>query len=172
MQIIAHKQKKENIVIELANEGKTTRDIAKEVHISLKDIGMIITKVTGDDDRSGEKESMEEKKQKWLKSLLYYAQAFQRFKDGKSLVDVAIEIDQESITVLNYYRDYLRLTRMKGLIVASMCQLKDDFLLFICLYQSKERGHEPMEYHSIGEKLTAAQRFYMLLPIQNASQNH
>ena len=45
---------------------------------------------------------------------------------------------------------------MKGLIVASMCQLKDDFLLFICLYQSKERGHEPMEYHSIGEKLTAA----------------
>jgi hypothetical protein len=42
------------------------------------------------------------------------------FKDGKSLVDVAIEIDQETDTILNYYRDYLRLTRMKGLVAAAV----------------------------------------------------
>jgi DNA-binding NarL/FixJ family response regulator len=32
---------KEKLVIKLAEEGKTTRQIAKEVHISLKDIGKI-----------------------------------------------------------------------------------------------------------------------------------
>ena len=37
------------MVINLANEGKTTREIAKEVRISLKSIGKILNKVTGDD---------------------------------------------------------------------------------------------------------------------------
>ena len=62
------------MVIELANEGKTTREIAKQVHISLKDIGKILRKITGDDDSPTEKEKEEEKKQKRLKSLSPYAQ--------------------------------------------------------------------------------------------------
>lgn len=37
------------MVIELVTEGKTTREIAKTVHISLKDIGKILRKITGDD---------------------------------------------------------------------------------------------------------------------------
>ena len=123
------------MVIELANEGKTTREIAKDVHISFKDIGKIIRKVTGDDDESpAETEKEEERKQKRLKSLSPYARAFQMFKDGKSLVDVAIEIDQESTTVLNYYKDYLRLTRMKNLVIL-YDELKDGFPLFIHLYR-------------------------------------
>ena len=97
------RKEKEKIVIKLANEGKTTREIAKAVHISLKDIGKIIRKITGDDESPAEKEKEEEKKQKWLKSLSYYAQAFVMFRDKKSLVDVAIEIDQEANIILNYY---------------------------------------------------------------------
>jgi transposase len=118
--LLISKKEKEKMVIKLASEGKTTREIAKAVHISLKDIGKIIRKVTGDADESpaAEKEMEEEqKKQNRMKSLSHYAQAFQMFKDGKSLVDVAIEIDQESIIVLNYYKDYLRLTRMKDLVI-------------------------------------------------------
>jgi hypothetical protein len=57
------------MVIKLANEGKTTREIAKAVHISLKDIGKIIRKVTGDDDSPAEKEKEEMRKQKQFKSL-------------------------------------------------------------------------------------------------------
>jgi hypothetical protein len=34
----------------------------------------------------------------------------------KSLVDVAIEIDQKTDTILNYFRDYLQLVRMKDLV--------------------------------------------------------
>ena len=41
---------KEKQVIKLAEDGKTTRDIAKVAHISLKDIGKIIRKAAGDSD--------------------------------------------------------------------------------------------------------------------------
>ena len=36
MYMLITRQEKEKLVIKLAEEGKTTRDIAKEVHISLQ----------------------------------------------------------------------------------------------------------------------------------------
>ena len=90
------RKEKEKQVIKLAEEGKTTREIAKEVHISLKDIGKIIRKETGDIDDHTEREKEKEKekeKQKRLKSLSPYAQAFQMFKNKLSLADVVIELD-------------------------------------------------------------------------------
>jgi transposase len=81
MSLLLGRKEKEKLVIKLANEGKTTREIAKAVHISLKDIGKIIHKATGDEKSPRERERKDEKKQKWLKSLSHYAQAFQMFKD-------------------------------------------------------------------------------------------
>ncbi|MEJ7642847.1 MAG: hypothetical protein WKF36_11750 [Candidatus Nitrosocosmicus sp.] len=48
--MLLSKKEKEKMVIKLANEGKTTRDITKEEHISLKSIGQILNQVTGDDE--------------------------------------------------------------------------------------------------------------------------
>jgi DNA invertase Pin-like site-specific DNA recombinase len=63
-------KEKEKMVIKVANEGKTEREIAKAVHISLKYIGRILRKITGDDETPAEKEKEEdEKKQKRLKSI-------------------------------------------------------------------------------------------------------
>jgi transposase len=93
------RQENERRVIKLAEEGKTTRDIAKEVHVSLKDIGKIIRKATGDSQRE------DEKKEKRQRSP--YARAFQMFKDKLSLADVAIELDATADTVLNFHSDYL-----------------------------------------------------------------
>ena len=87
---------KEKLVIKLAEEGKTTRDIAKEVHVSLKDIGKIIHKATGDDNL----EITEKVKEKRLKTLSPYARAFQMFKDGNPLADVAIELEIKTDAVL------------------------------------------------------------------------
>ncbi len=90
--LLLSKKQKENLVIKLTEEGKTTREIAKEVHISLKNIGRIIHKSTGDDILNEEKEQ-EIEKQKRLKSLSPYARAFQMFNDEVPLTDVAIELD-------------------------------------------------------------------------------
>jgi transposase len=71
--MLLSKKEKEKMVIKLAEEGKTTREIAKEIHISLRTIGQILNKVTGNDG--------DEEKQK-LESKSDYARAFQMFRDG------------------------------------------------------------------------------------------
>jgi Cdc6-like AAA superfamily ATPase len=121
------------------------------VHISLKDIGKIIHKVTGDDDSPPEKENEEQKKQKRLKSLSPYARAFQMFKDKKSLADVAIELDIKTDAVLDFYSDYLRLLRMHQL-VDIYHDLKDNWLLFIHLYSRiKKEGLDKQEITDLVE---------------------
>ena len=52
--MLRSKKDKEKLVIKLANEGKTTREIAKEVHISLKNISRILNKATGDNEAEKE----------------------------------------------------------------------------------------------------------------------
>ncbi len=123
--MLLSKKDKEKLVIKLANEGKTTRDIAKEVHISLKTIGQILNKVTGDD---------EAEKEQRLESKSDYARAFQMFQDGRPLTEVAIELDIESPTVICYYEDYLKLANMRRL-VCVYNELKDDLPLFLQLYK-------------------------------------
>ena len=117
--MLVSRKEKEKLVISLANEGKTTREIAKQVHISLRDIRTIIRKETGDDDFLGREkqkqeteEQKEKQKQKRLKYLSPYARSFQMFKDRKPLEDVAIELDLDTDAVLYYYKDYLRLLKM------------------------------------------------------------
>lgn len=133
--MLLSKKDKEKLVIKLANEGKTTREIAKEVHISLKSIGQILNKVTGDD---------EAEKEQRLKDKSECARAFKMFKDGLPLEDVAIELDVESPTVLCYYEDYLKLVNM-GRLVIIYKELKDDLPLFLRLYRriKKERLNKP-----------------------------
>src|SRR4051794_16546425 len=136
MSLLLSRKEKEQLVIKLAQEGKTTREIAKQVHISLRDIGKIQHKLTGDGElfeREQQKQDAEKEKQKKFKSLSPYARAFQMFKDKKILADVAIELDIKSNAVLDYHRDYLMLTRM-SILVKVYDELKNDFPLFLHLY--------------------------------------
>ena len=83
--------KKRNLFLKLAEQGKTTQDIAKELHIPLKYIGNIIHKETGDEDfieREKQKQEAEKEKLKRQKALSPYARAFQMFKDKTSLFHV------------------------------------------------------------------------------------
>ena len=46
--MLLNRKEKERLVIKLAKEGKTIRDTAREIRISLQVIGKIIRKYTGD----------------------------------------------------------------------------------------------------------------------------
>jgi hypothetical protein len=128
--LIFNKSEKEDLVIKLANEGRTTREIAEQVHISFRAIGKIIDRVTGDDVTIEDEE-----KERRLKNRSLYAQAFKMFKDGLPLADVAIELDINADTILSYFGDYLRLSRMESL-VSIYNELKgDDFVLLVHLYR-------------------------------------
>lgn len=122
--MIRSKREKEKRVIDLANQGKTTREIEKEVPVSPRSIGKILNKVTGDDVAE---------KDRRLKDKSEYAKAFRMFKDGRPPEDVAIKLDIEISTVICYYEDYLKIVNMRKM-VAIYNDVKDDLPLFLRLY--------------------------------------
>ena len=127
------RKEKEKLVLKLAEEGKTTRDIAKEVHISLKDIGKIIRKATGD----SQEERIRRKRKRKRNDKNLYHHMLEPFKCSKIklllqmwLLNWILNTD----AVLNYHADYLRLLKMDGL-VKIYNELKNDFPLFFHLYR-------------------------------------
>jgi DNA invertase Pin-like site-specific DNA recombinase len=98
--LVLNKQEKKELVIKLANEGKTAREIAQLAHVSLRDIGEIIRKAVGDDESSGNDEHKQDRKSK---NKTIYAQCFEMFKNGKPLIDIVIELDMEAATVRRIY---------------------------------------------------------------------
>jgi DNA-binding NarL/FixJ family response regulator len=54
--MIITRQERERLVLELYNQGKTIREIAKEVRMSFRDIGFILKKVFGEKKTEGLKE--------------------------------------------------------------------------------------------------------------------
>jgi len=123
--MILTRKEKEDLVIELANQGKSTRYIAQVVHISLKDIGTIIRRYTGEEDVAPT-ESQD-------KTLSLTSKAFKLFKDNKSLVDVAIALNMEADEVLCLHSDYLQLSN-KDKLMSIYRETGDDIHQLAYLY--------------------------------------
>lgn len=138
--MLLSKKEKEKLVIELAQQGKTTREIAEIVHISLREIGKILRKITGDEDPKIESEKLQRQR-----NLSDYAKAFHMFMQEKSLPEIVVSLDIDVNTVQAYYCDYLRAMNMKNL-VDIYKEIGPDLLLFLYLYrQIKKEGLNKQE---------------------------
>jgi hypothetical protein len=103
--MILNRQQKDNLVIDLLNQGNRFPQIAKQAHVSFSDIKMIRRKVT----REGKKDECSEKGKK-AKSIP--CQAFELFLVGRIPVQVAIDLDLETDRVMSTLYDFLRLQKM------------------------------------------------------------
>jgi transposase len=92
-QPILNKFEKEKRVIELHLEGKTIRDIAKEIHMGFKDIGRRIKTYEKQQAAIASKEKSEGDSSHIKKKLSKSSQAIKLFREGKKLTDVAIELE-------------------------------------------------------------------------------
>ena len=99
---------RENKVLELYNQGKTTREIAKEQRLSLRDIGFILKKhglshgiAIVDEDKKSSNEKA--------------THAYKLFSEGKKPVQVAIELGLREGQVNKFFREYWKLKRMDKL---------------------------------------------------------
>ncbi|MDQ4073155.1 MAG: hypothetical protein M3162_02495 [Thermoproteota archaeon] len=118
--LLSRKQKEEMVIL-LAEKGWTTRMIAREVHISLKDIGLILKRYTGEEiEPPADKMSTTSK-------------AFKMFQEGKDHVTVAIALNIEADEVIHMYNDYLRLLGLDWLMVIYR-KLDDKIHLFYHLF--------------------------------------
>jgi transcriptional regulator with XRE-family HTH domain len=85
------RKEKEKLVIDLYKRGLTYAQIAKEAHVSLRDIAPILNK-TGE-----------------YQSLSNSSQAYKMFEEGSSPIQVAIALNLRANQVSEYYREWWNL---------------------------------------------------------------
>src|SRR5215218_1310129 len=115
------RQEKERLVIDLYNQNKTYREIAREVRICPRDIGAILKKASGE---------MEEKQ-----SLLSLStKAYRLFSEDKTLIEVAIALDLTESEATKYYEEYLNLKQLHELRMVYE-EIGPDIMHFLELYK-------------------------------------
>lgn len=130
------RQEKERQVIDLYNQNKTYREIAKEIRICPRDIGIILKKA------SGEKEEKQDNEQSLLSPS---SQAYRLFSEGKSLIDVAISLDLSESEITKYYDEYLNLKEMDELQMI-YDEIRGDIFHFLKLYKLAKGAHMKPEH--------------------------
>jgi Mor family transcriptional regulator len=94
---ILTRQERERLVVDLYNQGKTYREIAKEARISPRDIGVILNKAVEEKDKEG------------IKQQELSARAYELFNEKKTTVEVAIALNLTEPRVSKMYREYWKL---------------------------------------------------------------
>ena len=124
--MVLTREEKENLVLDLYNQGKTYREIAKEARMCPRDIGVIVNKAVREQelktDHRNDKENQDtnnsaEKKLK-DQELSLSTRAYKLFSKGNSLVEVAVALNLEEAEVTRYYKEYLKLKQSHGLYLA------------------------------------------------------
>jgi uncharacterized protein (UPF0147 family) len=130
------RQERERLVIDLYNQGKTIRDIAKELRMSFRDIGAIL-----------KKESGEEQNEK--QTLSPSSHAYRLFLEGKTPIEVAIALDLGESETTKYYEEYLNLEQMHDLKMVHD-EIGSDIVHFLQLYRlSKKERMNPQHIVSL-----------------------
>jgi transposase len=100
------REEREEYVIRLYKDGRTVRQIAELVHMSFRDIGALTNKakLQAERERGYNAEDTESKSPE--------SRAFKMFSEGKSLIEVAIALDEPGDRVRAIYREYWELKHM------------------------------------------------------------
>ena len=116
---ILSKKEREECVLDLHfNQNKNYRQIAKEMKMSLRDIGEIVNK------------AKEEKERQEHKSL--FVQAYELFSKGNTTLKVAIKLNLGQAQVAQYYMEYLKLRELDD-IINPYLEFEDDISYFVNL---------------------------------------
>ena len=142
------RQEREQNVLSLYNQGRTIREIAKEIRISFRDIGTVLKK-------EEEKMEKENKRTRFENNMTSTegdnsrgtnsssTQAYKLFSQGRTPVEVAIELNLSEKQVTKFYMEYWKL---KGMYKLNLIhdEIKDDITYFAKLYRlSKAAGNTP-----------------------------
>ena len=138
---ILTRQEKERLVLELYNQGKTYREIAKEARISPRDIGVILKKVVEEKKIEATKEQQtEDTENDQEQQLSLSTQAYKLFSEGKTPLEVSIALNLRESEATKFYKEYWNLKQLHNLNMVYE-ETKDDIGYFIKLYNlAKAKG--------------------------------
>src|SRR5215216_2970294 len=132
MSSIRTREEKERLVLDLYNQGKTIREIAKEVKMSFRDIGVILNKAV--EEKAEElKEQHEE-----IQQLSVSSQAYKLFSEHKTPLEVAIALNLRESEATKFYKEYWKLKQLHNLNMVYE-ELRGDIEPFLKLYKLAKR---------------------------------
>jgi transposase len=141
---ILTRQERETLVLDLYNQGKTIREVAKEARMSFRDIGAILNKVVEEkterlkEDNNGAEKSQQEEEQQQQLSLS--TQAYKLFSKGKTPLEVTIELNLTESEATKFCREYWKLKQLHNLSMVYE-EIKDDIASFLKLFKlAKAKG--------------------------------
>ena len=122
--MILTREGKEKLVLDLYNEGKSTREIAQIAHMSFRDICAIIDK----------KEKEQEVKEGQTRQGFLSTHAYKLFSEGKTPEEVAIALNLRQPQVTEFYTEHWKL---KGLYMLNQIyeEMKGNIGSFVNLYE-------------------------------------
>ena len=146
---ILTRQERERLVLELYNQGKTYREIAKEARISPRDIGVILKKVIEEKTEGSKEEEQDnidsEKDQTQAQQPSVSAQAYKLFSEGKTPLEVAIALNLRESEATKFYKEYWKLKQLHNLNMVHE-ETKGDVEPFLKLYRlAKAAGMGPKQ---------------------------
>ena len=118
--VLTSKQR-EKLVLDLYNEGKTIKEIAKEAKMSFRDIGYIL------------KQAGKQEEQTQMQSIS--SQAYKLFSEGKTVLQVAIALNLRDHEVTILYTEYCNLSGLDSL-CAVYREVKGDIWPLVNLHKS------------------------------------
>ena len=142
---ILTRQERERLVLDLYNQGKTYREISKEARISPRDIGVILNKVVKEKGEASKEQGQDnndagDKEQEQQQHLSLSAQAYKLFSEGKTPLEVAIELNLAESEATKFYREYWKLKNLHNLNTVYE-ETRGDIEPFLKLYKlSKANG--------------------------------
>ena len=129
---------KETLVIELYKQGKTRREIAKQVHMSFSPISDIIKRFEGVESKENNPPSKETK-------------ALKLFSEGKNPVSVAIELDMKIDEIKRLYLEYLNMNGLNDL-TKFYYEQGDQFLPFVQFFNNlRSKGISTLKVIGLAE---------------------
>jgi DNA-binding CsgD family transcriptional regulator len=137
---ILTRQERERLVLDLYNQGKTYRQISKEARISPRDIGVILNKALEMTEGSKEEQQQQDniESEKNQERLSLSSQAYKLFSEGKTPIEVAIELNLSESEATKFYREYWKLKQLHNLNIVYE-ETKGDIDPFLKLYKLAKR---------------------------------
>ena len=104
------KEEKERRIIDLYyNQGKTTREIVKELRVSPNYVNAVIKKHEEEENAAAiSKIKHEQQENKTFKEVA----SFKLFSEGKNTIEVAIDLELSEEEVTQFYKGFLKLKRL------------------------------------------------------------
>jgi cytidylate kinase len=114
------RQERERLVLDLYNQGKTIREIAKEARMSFRDIKVILDKTLKEKTQASKEQRqdnnngvVENNQQEPHLSLA--AKAYKLFSERKTPLEVAIALNVRESEATKFYKEYWKLKNLHNL---------------------------------------------------------